>query len=720
MSLTVLKAQMALDTFNDLAARSLFKQTATMPKKTPPPPGAAKPKMPIKTPASPGAAKPKAPAGFKPPSAQDPDRDPETGGYRMGVVREWAKGPHKKVAEGKWLLQRMKGGKEQVFVEGKGWVSAADYMKKTPAGAKAEKPGDKPEAKAGKPKLVGQVNQLIQDLKDGKVSMDQAKTAIGGAMKRVGKKFRELDAQATSPEDKKHLDDIKERSKNLVETRRMATKNDDKKAMIAAAQMLQEVVEGVAAAVERKKGKEEGVKPQEKEPAKEEKVPTGKGYIYEKSALSTAPWEGKIEEIEKALTAPSKYRDNAQAGSRSLVYFEVAEDGTRSVYKPDGFAPPIGFMRPIILNPDVSMGTRESAAFLADRMLGFGTVPPTFTKDSVIPQAERQEAIDSLLGHGEVQQLGVGSDEFRMLKNAVNNPQTDKDEVTGSTQQFIEGAIGAGSSTIPYINDRYKNDNKFRFNMQKKAVFDYVTGATDGHLGNIMFSDEKSGSEVFGIDNGMNFPKPGKRNPADMVFYVSAAHHFVMDLSDGKIDSKIIKQLQTVNQKQSKQEMEKLGLGSEATGMNARIRMIVDSGALPNVRNDMSERIKERQALEEGATASVPAPKPKKVVPKPGISTLRQSLDPLEMLKRRESEKKMVIDIVYKTPKDKKVLATYSFDGKKVKCVQGAELGLASVINLIGIVGMKAKHYMLDDGMDFMHNLLWAFQGSYVKAIARK
>lgn len=572
------------------------------------------------------------------------------------------------------------------------------YLEKLPEGTKpghvldteterVSAPGkEEREEKPKKPEIQTDLKKLERDVRDKKISMEQAQTETRSAMKKMGEKYRELQGSTESEKGKKALAQIAEQARNFADKRAEAVRSDDRKQMAEAVDMLESIAGDLGEALE-------GIK--EKSGVKE--------FIYKKAELSTAPWEGKISDIEEAVTAPSKYRDQSTKKSISLVYFEEAEDGTRSVYKPDGFAPPIPLTgRMDSLDPSVSISDREVAAFEVDRVLGFGLVPPTFKKESVVPEEERKQAVDQIRNSPHIKQMRRGDKETRQWIDEVlekgMNSGTGADDVEGAAQYFIEDAEEAADYGVDEILERYEKDDNFRFNMQKLAVFDYITGATDRHFANFMVSKK---GDVFAIDNGLNFTVPGKKDVSAIEDFTSVPAHLVQEEGKGKVDDRIVKQLQRVDIKQLKRIMEERGLKKETSPMLARLNSVVEGGRLPEVENDMTAKFR-RYKRERAATVSASL-----------------ELDPLRIMKETKA-KPIVVEIISGSPKKRKSLGTFFFDGKRVSVKSAKKSATIERIKQSGVRGLLGKHYTMEDGKNFILSLPWAIHGSMVQAIRRQ
>jgi hypothetical protein len=270
----------------------------------------------------------------------------------------------------------------------------------------------------------------------------------------------------------------------------------------------------------------------------------------------------------------------------------------------------------------------------------------------------------------------------------------------------VEGAADAADigSRIG-LSGRYDISEKFKMNMQKMAVFDYLTGATDRHYGNIMVDSDDN---VYAIDNGLSFTKVLKDAPEEILAFGSAAYSLVREKTGGKLDKRITDQLRKVDYRHLRNAMKAHGLDSESKGMMARLGKVLETGELPKVDNWI-EVFEERQRLPQkkriGQESTIP------------MKSLCPEVDAL-LLKEKET-KKRIVDIWSGPPGNRKVIATFVFDGRKVSCVKGEDTLIASSLARNGIRGLFGKRYKPEDGEKFIRNLPWGLCGSMVQAIPR-
>lgn len=295
---------------------------------------------------------------------------------------------------------------------------------------------------------------------------------------------------------------------------------------------------------------------------------------YGSAKLSTATWEGLIDKIESSLTGKVKKRERLEASTVNLVYFDQANDGTEGVFKPNGMGYPIGMLRSS-LNPNVTQALRECVAFDIDRLFGFGVIPPTVLKTSFISQTERADVRKRL--DADMKSRGLDTDTVFEAFGDDFAP-LDSGNLEGSSQLRVDGKtlMELGKRDI----DMAQLNGKQRFSLQKIAVFDYVTGNTDRHSGNLLFSED---GNVYAIDNGMVLPRSTPMNikdPSDMEQFISVAAEAVRDYEGGKIDNMILEQLRGIKEKEFKALLKRNGLENESQSAWVRLQALVQEGHL--------------------------------------------------------------------------------------------------------------------------------------------
>jgi len=447
-----------------------------------------------------------------------------------------------------------------------------------------------------KPEILSDIQNIHADVISEKLSLDQASTEANKIAKRVGTKLMEL-RDRISDSEKKDLFEAAKKAKEFRKLAEEAVHGDSREKLAGAVEMLQGVVEGVdkldRSIKKRESSDKDGSKPEEGDKPATSSDDSGevdpREFLYEKAELSTAPWEGKIKDIEAAITGKIVERKTSGAGTANGVFFEKSEAGYRGVFKPDSLSVGVGEMRDEdIFDPTVSNTTREVGTFTLDRMLGFGVVPPTFTKSADdISQADKDQSIQSVRDAADFRGSTLSQDARKKLIAAATQKT-----LTGTTQSMVEDAVSASQDFD--FDDRYDEDADFKFSVQKVAVLDYITGASDRHMNNILVSKDRK--QVYAIDNGLNFPRTSEKDFTELDYVHSQPMQLVMDKDKGKIDQKIIEKLKKVDTKKIMAVMKKEGLGNEAVGVVARIKKLVKDSTMPPVTNFAEVVSMEKQA----------------------------------------------------------------------------------------------------------------------------
>lgn len=433
------------------------------------------------------------------------------------------------------------------------------YSKDKPqVGAEAESAEDGEDA--GEPKIVSEVDTVRDSLKSGTIAPDAIASKLSEFSNRAMKQMRKIKGDVKPGSDEsKTLGEAMGLMQEFSDAKSAAGTDPAKleaalKKFNTAADKIQEVTHEVNAAKKGEKkpeGAKDQGKPEDKPAGQEtpkEEAKDKNAFVYEKAELSTAAWEGKIQEIEKAIgTKTTKRGFPSNSGNKSGVMFDMTEGGAKVVFKPDALEDPVSESRRS-LRADVSGSSREMAGFKLDRIFGFGVVPPTFYRESDV------------------------SDED--VKNmAKNNPALAKKKggkMTGSAQAFVRGesfesmAVADESLTLSKL---YKGlGDKGKLNLQKMAIFDYISGNTDRHTGNIMVD----GDDIYAIDQGRCFPGKDRSQfnskPLNALSYTKE-----------KIDPRIIKKLQSVDLDQVSKTMREHGMGPESVHVVDRIQDILKS-----------------------------------------------------------------------------------------------------------------------------------------------
>lgn len=246
------------------------------------------------------------------------------------------------------------------------------------------------------------------------------------------------------------------------------------------------------------------------------------------------------------------------------------EDGSSGIFKPDLGNFPLSRLRVgNYYDYKVPAASREVAAFHLDNMLGFGQVPITAYREAAVSPNEglslaHEEVLDSLKTGGV----------FNMYADEGEPVQLDETyNMRGTIQQFVD--VGG----FNFLKDAHFAQ------LQMSAVFDYITGNTDRHPGNVLVT---SGGDIKNIDNGCAFTK---RDPAD--HYRSAAHERLSQEGDESLTlgESVLKGLQNLDGDKVKDMMIAAGFGErredgsvmvpEADFVMSRVYKLITDGQLP-------------------------------------------------------------------------------------------------------------------------------------------
>ena len=175
-------------------------------------------------------------------------------------------------------------------------------------------------------------------------------------------------------------------------------------------------------------------------------------------------WNNKSDTVLGTMRSKPKTSKEDGGNHVNIVVFETYKDGSKGVFKPDTMDPDTLIDIRDNLDENVSQGKREVVSYKLDQVLGFNIVPPT--------------------------------------------EMVERDGEPGTVQAFVKDTKTAEEILIS-DSSTYKNGlNKTqRRDIQKIALFDYITGNTDRHTGNYLLDDK----HVYAIDNGLTFPKDMKK-----------------------------------------------------------------------------------------------------------------------------------------------------------------------------------------------------------------
>jgi hypothetical protein len=105
-----------------------------------------------------------------------------------------------------------------------------------------------------------------------------------------------------------------------------------------------------------------------------------------------------------------------------------------------------------------------------------------------------------------------------------------------------------------------KMSDKAKFNMQKMAVFDYITGNTDRHAGNIKID----GDNVYAIDQGRCFPGKDRSQ-------FNSRPLAALKASNEKINPKIIEAIKKADATKIQEMMKAHGMEEESNHVLAKM-----------------------------------------------------------------------------------------------------------------------------------------------------
>jgi len=180
---------------------------------------------------------------------------------------------------------------------------------------------------------------------------------------------------------------------------------------------------------------------------------------------NTAPWVSMPEDFIDSVLSHDPLRDgigkrHENSSGSNVVYFDFDGGGMGSVFKPSAY-------EFTIEDDDRYAGgqyKKEAMAYELDSVLDLGIVPPTKIVEK---------------------KLTAGSSNHKY---------------GGSSQLMVKGERVYAKDFI----DRLHEDDKLRHGLMKAAIFDYISGNMDRHIGNILWN--KDNGDVYAIDNGLSFP----------------------------------------------------------------------------------------------------------------------------------------------------------------------------------------------------------------------
>lgn len=393
-----------------------------------------------------------------------------------------------------------------------------------------------------------QAEEVSRELLSGSMPGEDGARTLRDLGNRAAGKMRELNklAQKGSPE----ADSLKEALKHITEfSEKLTAAGSDPKKLSEAVSSFKEAADKIH---EAKESLEDSKKPEGEEGSPEQEAGKKNEIVYGKSELGTAPWEEKIEEIEKGMLQKTKERSAIRSDNINGSFIDISESGHKMVFKPKELSVPVDASRRT-LRREIGSEHREVAGFELDRILGFGVVPPTFMRDSDVSDSDI---------------LALSERNAR----AVSGRRGGK--MSGSAQHYVKGtSYGAmevehGSDPSFTLSNFYKKmSSTAKFNMQKLAIFDHISGNTDRHSGNIFLD----GDNVYAIDQGLCFPDGdnSKFNSRPLAMLKS---------SKEKIDPRIMKRLQKVDRNKIVAMMKAHGMESESRSVLKRLEEVLKSG----------------------------------------------------------------------------------------------------------------------------------------------
>jgi hypothetical protein len=520
------------------AVEKVGETTMAMPK--PPKPGAA-PSMPK----IPGMPKP--PAGAKPPGGAQPPKPPQgqqagqkdqPRGYKVGTVRRWRSGPHIKLEEGWFPYDRDKGQYQNDDGEWKDIPTDKKYHS-------ADFPPSDTLDHA-----IHSLNKSFENPEDSKAVDHSIHIAdhfiqLGdGMVTHKVERLKKLSEDALSGK--------KEKVIGLIED----MKSGDKDKVKDASEKLMEMLSD-------DKTREALNQIHKYEDRKDREHPIGEGkYVHTSKKGSTS---GMVKKAEGFSVIPGR--------SVSLTMIRKSEDGTEGVFKFSALA--VEEFR-ANLSPHVSTAHREVAAYEVDQVLGLNLVPETVLFKEYLPDE------DVLEKAAQKAKVSTGEDPEKYLDKFK------RDEMYEASSQYkVPDAVFMDEiydKDIPTQGVAKHFPEKLKNSLCDMAVFDYITGATDRHLGNILITKDKDGDAVVkAIDHGFCFPNSGEEKKytpealAPATFHSYAAH-----MAEGiDIPKNTMEKLNTIDENKFKDSMKIHGLDREAEDAWARLKDIREYGKIP-------------------------------------------------------------------------------------------------------------------------------------------
>jgi hypothetical protein len=442
---------------------------------------------------SPWMALPK-PKGYRPPKIFDMDLDPNSRGYKLNTIRDWADGKHIKTKDG-WLPYDQQKG--MVQHQDGSWVKYS-APKESDAGPLAYLP------KASVVKhAIDRVMDVRNRLGTGKFNSKVDVPFLREVYDEAYRLFSNLEANplnkiAGMAANLKHnLDKMNPTAVKLGEV----SKEELAKFAGALAESLStdqfgDGLSEILSAIKRRELRNQG------------KVP--KTPLPDSAALHKIYKDKETQKLSKPPESVS-YLDH---DSTNFVQVKKFEDGSKAIFKQDHIGFPLHELRKT-LDPMVGEARREAAAYAIDKLFGLGVVPPTvLTSEKMRNEAFLKRAREQV---GDLLSGQEWSDDT--LDKYVGMIQPDY-SYESSTQKFVPGL------TMADLDLDYGHlDSKKLSDAHRIAVLDYILGNTDRHNGNVLLGED---GRVYAIDNGLSLPSPRLEQDEGMSDIGSkAAQHFI-------------------------------------------------------------------------------------------------------------------------------------------------------------------------------------------------
>ena len=266
--------------------------------------------------------------------------------------------------------------------------------------------------------------------------------------------------------------------------------------------------------------------------------------------------------MDKVRVAAWTVKDNSNV---NVTFFNKLENGLSVVFKPhkmglDPAGPAMG--RGAFYDFSVRETEREKCAYELDRVLGLGMTPPVVVRNDIIPREEMQKLMKTGKGARAAAAAGYKGGDHKTKGSAMYL-------VSGCKVWEDHDFNGEHLSSLP---------ENTRFDMQKLACFDFITGTSDRHQRNWMVDKNNN---LIAIDHGLCFPWTKDTSVRDPLYkFRSEPFDQVVDEGQGKIDNKILDHLKTIKKDQLLGVMKSYGLEKEGEHCWMRLQALVRAGSL--------------------------------------------------------------------------------------------------------------------------------------------